>query len=147
MKPINAWLLSCLLGAGLGGCGGGGDDSPGLLPIGPPPGAIHPGDALVYEGRQSLQCGTRGLTTQESAQKLVNGGIDVVLSNCGVITGVVYAAVCGAGTGEILIHEIRAVNLPDAEKRGFKSVVTLTDPIAGTDWAKVDCQTGAMIPD
>lgn len=116
-------------------CGGGGED-----------GTTQPGDILVYEGRQSLQCETRGLTTRESAQKLINGGIDVIASNCGAITGIAYPALCGSPTGEILIHEIRQVNLPDAEQRGFQPVRTLQDPIKGTGWNKVDCETGVTLP-
>ncbi|SRR5690349_22622676 len=134
MKRIPPMLV-CALGAGLLGCG---DEKA--------PGTIHRGDVLVYEGRQAVQCGSRGLTTQESAQKLINGGIDVIASNCGVVTGVVYAAVCGQATGEILIHEIRRVNVPDAEQRGFNPVVELQDPVSGVSWEKVDCQTGVVLP-
>ena len=134
MKRIPPMLV-CALGAGLPGCG---DDKA--------PGTIHRGDVLVYEGRQAVQCGSRGLTTQESAQKLINGGIDVIASNCGVVTGVVYAAICGQATGEILIHEIRRVNVPDAEQRGFNPVVELQDPVSGVSWEKVDCQTGVVLP-
>lgn len=128
-------VLACALWAGILGCG---DD--------PAPGTTQPGDLLVYEGRQSVQCGSRGLTTQQSAQKLIDGGIDVIASNCGIVTGVAHAAVCGEATGEILIHEIRGVNLPDAERRGFNPVVELQDRASGTNWEKVDCQTGVVIP-
>ena len=89
---------------------------------------------------------TRGLTTQASAQKLVNGGIDVLESNCGVDTDFVHAALCGLGTDEILIHKIRGSNLADAEQRGFSSVDTLRNPTTGIGYAKVDCDTGAPLP-
>jgi hypothetical protein len=128
-------LLACALAAGFLGCG---DD--------PAPGTIRAGDSLVYEGRQSVQCGSRGLTPGQSAQRLIEGGIDVIASNCGVMTGIFYAAVCGEATGEILIHEIRSVNLPDAEQRGFNPVTELQDPVSGTSWEKVDCQTGVVLP-
>lgn len=121
-------LVSCALAAVLPGCG-------------------EEKNALVYEGRQAVQCGSRGLTTAESAQKLIDGGIDVIASNCGIVTGQVYAAVCGAGTGEILIHEIRSENVRDAEQRGFNPVRELQDPVSGTTWEKVDCQTGIVLPD
>ena len=93
-----------------------------------------------------MQCGSRGLTTRQSAQKLVDGGIDVIASHCGAVTGVVYVALCGTETGEILIHEIRGVNLRDAEQLGFNPVTELQDPASGTSWEKVDCQTGVVIP-
>ena len=107
---------------------------------------VSSGDVLVYESRQAIQCTSRGLTTQASAQKLVNGGIDVLESNCGVNTNLVFAAVCGAGTGDILIHKIRGSNLADAEQRGFSSVDTLRNPTTGIGYAKVDCDTGAPLP-
>jgi len=134
MKHIPA-MLATVVALGLPGCGGD-----------PAPGTSQPGDLLVYESRQAVQCGSRGLTTQQSAQKLVNGGIDVIASSCGVVTGVVYIALCGTETGEILIHEIRGVNLRDAEQRGFNPVTELQDPASGTSWEKVDCQTGVAIP-
>ena len=143
MRKISGLILLCA-GLNIGGCGGG-DGSMDVNPIGPP-GQIRAGDMWVYEGRQSVQCGSRGLTTQESAQKLINGGIDVVRSACGVMTGVAFPALCGSGTGEILLHEIRSVNLVDAEQRGFKSVATLQIPAQGRDYARVDCQTGALLP-
>jgi hypothetical protein len=126
-------------------CACGGDGS---SPYDPdrPPSQIIAGDVLVFESRQSIQCGTRGLTTQQSAQKLINGGIDVLESHCGAVTGVGFAAVCGGDTGEILIHEIRIVNLSDAERLGFRSVGTLQDPAVGSGFVKVDCQTGAPVP-
>jgi hypothetical protein len=143
MSKISGLILACV-GLSLIGCGGG-DGSMDGNPIGPP-GQVRIGNTWVYEGRQSLQCGSRGLTTQQSAQKLINGGIDVVQSACGVMTGVAFPAVCGAGTGEILLHEIRTVNLVDAEQRGFKAAATLQNPARGTDYARVDCQTGAPLP-
>jgi len=134
MNPIRSMQICLALGAVLSGCG---DEKA--------PGTVHAGDVLVYEGRQAVQCGSRGLTTGQSAQKLINGGIDVLASNCGVVTGVAYPALCGQPTGEILIHEIRSVNVPDAEQHGFNPVVELQDPAAGVSWEKVDCQTGVVI--
>ena len=134
MKHIRA-KLAAVLAVLLPGCG---DE--------PAPGTSQPGDLLVYESRQAVQCGSRGLTTGQSAQKLIDGGIDVIASNCGVVTGVAYAAVCGQATGEILIHEIRRVNVPDAEQRGFNPVTELQDPVSGVSWEKVDCETGVVLP-
>jgi hypothetical protein len=76
----------------------------------------------------------------------VNVGIDVLESNCGVNTGLVFATLCGLGTGDILIHKIRSSNLADAEQRGFSSVDTLSGPAIGIGYAIVDCETGAPLP-
>jgi len=140
MPKIILLLLTAATCATLAACGGESAEDPLRSE------RVSSGDVLVYESRQAIQCDTRGLTTQQSAQKLVNGGIDVLESNCGVMTGVVFAAVCGNGNGDILIHKIRRVNLADAEQRGFSSVDTLRDPVAGTGYAKVDCDTGAPLP-
>jgi len=140
MKKITLLLLTAATCATLGACGGDSSEDP-LRGE-----KVSSGDVLVYESRQAIQCTSRGLTTQASAQKLVNGGIDVLESNCGVNTGLVFAAVCGNGTGDILIHKIRRVNLADAEQLGFSSVDTLRNPATGIGYAKVDCDTGAPLP-
>ena len=142
MPKITLLLLTAATCATLGACGGGGESTEDPLRSE----RVSLGDVLVYESRQAIQCTSRGLTTQESAQKLVNGGIDVLESNCGVNTNLVFAAVCGAGTGDILIHKIRSANLADAEQRGFSSVATLSNPTTGIGYAKVDCDTGALLP-
>ena len=140
MPKITLLLLTAATCAMLGACGG--ETTEGKSPTE----KITSGDVLVFESRQAIQCGSRGLTTQQSAQKLVNGGIDVLESNCGVNTGVAFATLCGLGTGDILIHKIRRVNLADAEQLGFSSVATLQNPAAGIGYAKVDCETGAPLP-
>ena len=102
MPKITLLLLTAATCATLGACGDESAEDPlrseRSLPGGP-----------VFESRQAIQCATRGLTTQQSGQKLVNGGIDVLESNCGVKTGFVYAAACGNGNVDILIHKIRRV--------------------------------------
>ena len=98
-----------------------------------------PGNRLVFESRQSLQCESDGLTPEQSAQKLTNGGIDVIRSTCGNQTGVGFPAVCGGPTGEILVHEIRAVNIEDAEELGFAVVEALVDQATGTGYELIDC--------
>ena len=140
MKKITLLLLTAATCATLGACGGESAEDPLRSE------RVSSGDVLVYESRQAIQCITRGLTTQASAQKLINGGIDVLESNCGMNTGVVFAAACGYGTGDILIHKIRSSNLADAEQRGFSSVDTLRGPVVGIGYLKVDCDTGELLP-
>ncbi len=61
-------------------------------------------------------------TLQQSAQTLISGGVDVISSSCGQITGLAWPEVCGAPTGRINVHLIHRNNLVDAEPLGYKSV-------------------------
>ena len=142
MPKVTTLLITGATCALLGACGGGGESAEDPLDSE----RASAGDVLVYESRQAIQCTTRGLTPQASAQKLVNGGIDVLESNCGVNTDLVVITVCGAGTPDIIIHKIRRANLEDAEQLGFESVATLQNPTTGIGYAKVDCDTGELQP-
>lgn len=103
------------------------------------------GDTVVYESRASVQCGWSGMSPEQSAQKLTNAGLQVVQSACGVITGVSFPAVCGGPDGKVLLHQIPATNLRDAEVLGFNSATLLTDPATGRDYERVNCQSGKII--
>ena len=98
-----------------------------------------PDDSLVYADRGVRQCESDGVSLEASAQILINAGIDVIRSTCGVKTGVAYPAVCGGGTGDILVHGIRGVNIPDAEQLGFQDISTLVNVAAGTGYELFDC--------
>jgi hypothetical protein len=37
------------------------------------------------------------------------------------------------------VHEIRTVNLPDAEPLGFQEISTLVDAAKGTSYELIDC--------
>ena len=101
--------------------------------------SIGPENLLVYADREARQCESDGVSPEASAQILINAGIDVLQSTCGIKTGVEYPAVCGGETADILVHEIRSVNLPDAEQLGFQEISTLTDAAAGTSYELLDC--------
>ena len=94
---------------------------------------------LVFADRGSSQCELDGISPEASAQTLITAGIEVLRSTCGIRTGVFFPAVCGGETGEIVVHEIRSVNLPSAEGLDFRLVDTLVDPVAGTGYRLVDC--------
>ncbi len=49
---------------------------------------------LVFESTNETQCEDAGIKLSDSALKLVGAGLDVLNSNCGVKTGVAFAAVC-----------------------------------------------------
>jgi hypothetical protein len=101
-------------------------------------------DTVVYEGRASVQCGSSGMSPEQSALKLTSAGLEVMQSACGVITGLSFPAVCGGPDGKILLHQIRSTNLRDAEVLGFTSAAVLHDPSSGRDYERVDCQTGKI---
>jgi hypothetical protein len=98
-----------------------------------------PYDITVFESR-GLQCEV-GSTPQQSGLKLIQQGLDVRRSGCGVMRNVAFPAVCGAPSGLILLHAIPSVSSAAAEQIGFKSVDTLRN---GYDW--VDCDTGRVLP-
>ena len=101
--------------------------------------AVLPDDVLVYADRGAKQCESDGVSIDASAQKLINAGIDVLRSTCGFKTGVEFPAVCGGETADILVHEIRVANIPDAEPLGFQEISTLVDAASGTSYELIDC--------
>jgi len=98
-----------------------------------------PSDVLIFTDSGARQCESGGMSPDESAQALIVAGVDVLQSRCGIRTGVAYAAVCGGETGQIILHEIRAVNLPTARQLGYELASTLIDPVMGTSYQSVDC--------
>ena len=135
---LSALLAVCALSAGLSACGEE-SDTPGER--------LRPGNVVVFEGRGRLQCEfTGGITPEQSAMKLIREGVDVMRSGCGAMTDVAFAAVCGGPSGELVLHEIRSVNLDTAERAGFHEVEELKVPGSGQGYAWVDCATGTILP-
>jgi hypothetical protein len=83
------------------------------------------GTAYVFTSKGSIQCESTGQTRAQSAQPLIDAGIDVVSSRCAYDTSFATIALCGAGTNEIIIHEIPQASLVDAENLGYASTQTL----------------------
>lgn len=83
-------------------------------------------DVYKYDG--SLQCETfdKAQSLEDMRMALVNAGIDVISIACGT-DGLMYATVCGGGTGQINIYTIHEQNLADAEALGFASLSLLPD--------------------
>lgn len=132
-------LIICALGLAAAGCFGDGDsavpveDIPikesALLPREPAPGKV-----VVWErGPRLLQCEAPAVTLKQSAKKLINAGIAVSRSNCGV-DGLAYPAMCGAQAGEILVHDIPESSLDRAMELGFRPGGELP-----RDWQRVGC--------
>lgn len=99
-----------------------------------------PDVAVVYErGPHLAQCAAPAITLGQSTAKLTQAGITALRSSCGSATGVFYPTVCGAGTAEILVHNIPADRLPAATAAGFASVDALVDAARGTSWQRFRC--------
>ncbi len=131
----------CATGLGLSGCGEEGEE------MDAPQERIMPGNVTVFSSRGRLQCDfTGGITPQQSELKLTREGVDVLRSGCGVMTERAFAAVCGGPSGELVLHEIRSVNLDTAERIGFSAVDELKVPGGSKGFAWVDCETGAIAP-
>ncbi|WP_317933154.1 hypothetical protein [Halioxenophilus sp. WMMB6] len=81
----------------------------------------------VYISNGAVQCEFKGKPPAATAQLLTGQGIPVARSRCGVINGVAYPMVCGAGTGNINIHTIAANHLAAAKVLGFTEVSTLPE--------------------
>lgn len=128
-----ATLVICGLTLAAAGCFGDGGT---VVPIKEPsadPRDPGPGKTIVYErGPTPIQCAGMTTTLKQSAKKLINAGIAISGSGCAA-DGFAYPAVCGAMSGEILVHTIPESRLPDAQALGFRSV----DELPG--WQPMAC--------
>lgn len=128
---MRSLLVFCALGAALGACVNDVE-----LPL---------DSVTVYESAQMRQCEQGGITPEQSAARLAAAGVPASRSSCGVLTGMAYPAVCGAGTGRILLHDIPPARKEAAEGLGFADVASLTDE-EGPGFMRLDCETGAPLP-
>jgi hypothetical protein len=99
--------------------------------------------AQVFRYTGKTQCANDGLTLAQTNAMLIQGGLDVLESSCGMVTGVAFPAVCGGGTPNINLHRIRKVNIPDAERLGFIDVrdIGVKPGVPGTGFQLADCPT------
>ncbi|UDL06167.1 hypothetical protein [Marinobacter sp. CA1] len=123
----------CLLFLILSGCGGSSDSQNNN--------ELVQGDSyeLVYIDDGAVQCESDGLPAEDSAQRMINKGIDVIESQCARLTGVMFPSECGGVDGGIHVHTIHSENLPDAQKLGFESVSTLPEHEGDSGYAVVEC--------
>ncbi|MES9969001.1 MAG: hypothetical protein ABW092_03145 [Candidatus Thiodiazotropha sp.] len=94
---------------------------------------------IVYISTGAIQCESQGMSEQETAQRLIDNGIDVIWSTCGFLTGIGVPAVCGAGDIYINLHVINVQNLTDAQALGFESVDTLKSE-RGSGYGILGCE-------
>lgn len=128
-------IAACVLSAALVACSDEDQTSP----------AQAPGQtaevAVVYEaGPHVAQCAAPAVSLAQSTAKLTQAGIQALRSSCGGIAGVAYPAVCGAPTGEILVHNIPTASLAAAKAAGFESAETLVNTQRGTGWRRFRCE-------
>ncbi len=96
---------------------------------------------LVYDTREILQCeDATNITPTQSAKILSDVGINVIATSCGAKTGMVVIAMCGAPSLSIIVHEIQAENLQDAEMLGFAKIDTLIDSTQGIGYELSECE-------
>jgi hypothetical protein len=100
-----------------------------------------PGEVVVFEaGPTVAQCAAPSVTVPQSAARLAAAGIAVRHSGCGLRTGVAYPAVCGGGTGQIILHNIPDSSLSAATAAGFSPAQSLVSELHGTSWRRLSCQ-------
>ncbi len=96
---------------------------------------------LVYDTREILQCeDATNISPSQSAKILSDGGIDVIATSCGIKTGMVVIAMCGAPSLSIIVHEIQTENIPDAEMLGFSKMNNLIDSTQGIGYEMSGCE-------
>lgn len=128
---MRARLMLCVLGLAAAGCMGDGESPP-----------LAPGfdEVVVYEyGPRLQQCGPIAVTRKQSAARLASAGVEVLRTSCGMIEGIFHPTVCGAGTNEILLHDIPTEELADAEAAGFQLADRLKDTGPGVGWRRGSC--------
>ncbi len=94
---------------------------------------------IVYINDAAIQCEFEGLSEVETAQILIDSGIDVLHSQCGYITGIAIEAQCGLGDSNINLHTINSQNVSDAISLGFLPVSELNNS-DDKGYEIIDCQ-------
>ncbi|MFS1522658.1 hypothetical protein ACL7TT_00860 [Microbulbifer sp. 2304DJ12-6] len=81
----------------------------------PEPGAL----VWVYRTSGRKQCEGGGMTLQQSLARLRENNVVVQASRCGVRTDRMYPSMCGAPTGDILLHQVSMDALDAALELGY----------------------------
>lgn len=95
--------------------------------------------SLVYINDSSVQCEFEGVSEQETAQILIDYGVDVIESTCGYISGVAVATQCGLGDININVHLISDDKVIDAQNIGYELIATLENE-EGLGYETIECQ-------
>ena len=94
---------------------------------------------IVYINNGAIQCESKGQSKDQTAALLVKQGIKVKSSQCGHLTNIMVAAVCGMQDININTHQIAANDLEKSRLLGFENVTQLKQ---GNDigYALANCQ-------
>ncbi|CAA0118180.1 Uncharacterised protein [BD1-7 clade bacterium] len=96
---------------------------------------LEPTFVSVFASKESIQCESSGLSKEDSANQLIDVGIDVTNSGCAYNNSINVLAVCGTGTSEIIVHNIPEQSLKDAEGLGFISTESIDN-----EYTVFDCE-------
>ncbi|MFT4585635.1 MAG: hypothetical protein ACI8XZ_005409 [Gammaproteobacteria bacterium] len=84
----------------------------------------------VYTSSGRLQCeDDSGNEVEDTKEELEASNIKVFSSECGLLTGKMAPALCGATTLHINIHGIDSSKLSAAESLGYQEITSLTDDL------------------
>ena len=80
----------------------------------------------VYKSLGRRQCEAGGETPESLAAQLRAAGVEATPAGC-ADDGMMYAAMCGGGTGTLGVLDIRAADAERAAKAGFRPLKDLPD--------------------
>lgn len=83
-------------------------------------------NATLYRYAGSKQCEGGGATPQQVTQELAAAGVAVVEAGCAT-DGRMYAAMCGASDGRIVVVQVRRADARAAQAKGFKPLAELPE--------------------
>jgi len=87
--------------------------------------------SIVFVDRGAIQCESSGMTLTQTSAMLVEQGIDVIDSICGIEAGIDVIALCGHSDLKMNIHFIHIKNFNKAVNLGFSPISELTDGYVG----------------
>ena len=87
----------------------------------------------VFESKGAVQCEHTGMTPNESAQNLIDSDIEVISAFCALDTRTDNITVCGAGTSEIIVHEIENEDMLEVEELGLENLDVLDGNYSETE--------------
>lgn len=82
-------------------------------------------ESIVFIETGAVQCDPNGVSKEETADLLSVNGITVLDSQCGDLTGILFAAQCGSPSPDINLHTVPTESLSAAIALGFKPVSAL----------------------
>jgi hypothetical protein len=101
-------------------------------------------NVLVFESNGRRQCEPAAISPQQSARKLENAGVNVRESSCAVLTTNAFPAVCGAPSGELVVHEVSQSKAATAQQMGFTLVTTLRSGSGDPGYTTIACTSSPL---